>query len=133
MKDKEIETKGQTYTFSPMGHTWIFDIDGTIVRHNGYRTREGDRLLEGAAEFFEKLPKQDKVILLTSRTEDKREATELFLKKHGIHYDYILFGLPFGERILVNDRKPSGLQTAYAINTERDLFIQDHFVVDERM
>ena len=28
--------------------------------------------------------------------------------------------MPMGERILINDIKPSGLKTAYAINKERD-------------
>jgi len=32
----------------------------------------------------------------------------------------IIFGLPQGERILINDMKPSGLITAYAINKNRD-------------
>jgi len=39
--------------------------------------------------------------------------------------------LPFGERILVNDKKPSGLKTAYAINKERDGELVVNFIVDE--
>ena len=39
---------------------------------------------------------------------------------NNIRYDYIITDLPFGERILVNDNKPSGLSMAYAINKVRD-------------
>jgi len=98
---------------------WIFDLDGTLVKHNGHLTG-GDELLPGVKEFFQNVPKQDYVIIITSRDERYREITENFLTKNGIRYDAILFGLPQGERILVNDTKPSGLLTAYAINKERD-------------
>ena len=27
-----------TLTLSPLGHTWILDLDGTIVKHDGYLT-----------------------------------------------------------------------------------------------
>ncbi|AFG35912.1 hypothetical protein Ferpe_1862 [Fervidobacterium pennivorans DSM 9078] len=98
---------------------WIFDLDGTLVKHNGY-LMEGDTLLPGVKELFEKIPETDFIIILTSRSEEYREITESFLKEHGIRYNAILFGLPQGERILINDIKPSGLLTAYAINKERD-------------
>jgi hypothetical protein len=31
-----------------------------------------------------------------------------------------LFGLPGGERVFINDRKPSGLPTAFAVSVVRD-------------
>ncbi|MCI8638236.1 MAG: hypothetical protein HFG41_03590 [Coprococcus sp.] len=37
-------------------------------------------------------------------------------------YDDILFGMPMGERIVVNDRKPSGIEMAVALNIKRDKF-----------
>ena len=27
----------QNITLSPLGHTWLLDLDGTIVKHNGYK------------------------------------------------------------------------------------------------
>ncbi|WP_448375156.1 hypothetical protein [Fervidobacterium sp.] len=104
---------------STLPKIWIFDLDGTLVKHNGY-LMEGDTLLPGVKEVFEKIPETDFIIILTSRSEEYREITENFLKENGIRYDAILFGLPQGERILINDIKPSGLLTAYAINKERD-------------
>ena len=62
------------------------------------------------------------MVILTSRTEEYREITETFLAERGIRYDHILFSMPMGERILVNDRKPSGLDMAVAVNLDRDRF-----------
>ncbi|MCI6232823.1 MAG: hypothetical protein MR630_09480 [Selenomonas sp.] len=106
-------------TLSTLPKTWLFDIDGTLVKHNGYK-EGGDVLLPGVAGFFSKLPPEDAVILLTARPEASREETEQFLQKNGIRYDKILFGLPTGERILVNDDKPSGLSMGHAVRKDRD-------------
>ena len=96
-------------TLSTLGHTWILDLDGTIVKHNGYRIDGQDSFLLGAREFLKRLPKKDMIVFITSRTDESREITEDFLRKNGIHYDHIIFNAPYGERILFNDDKPSGL------------------------
>ena len=49
-----------------------------------------------------------------------REITEEFLQVNHIRYDKIIFGLPTGERILINDNKPSGLVMGHVFNKERD-------------
>lgn len=105
---------------STLPHTWIFDIDGTLLKHNGYLTVEGDSLLDGAAEFLASIPEKDMIILLTARPSDVRDITEKFLAENKIRYDHIIFDAPVGERILVNDNKPSGLITALAIERTRD-------------
>lgn len=105
---------------STLPHTWIFDIDGTIVKHNGYLTAEGDTLLDGVAEFFANIPEKDMIILITARTSDARDMTEKFLAANNIRYDHIIFDAPVGERIVINDNKPSGLVMAYAVERTRD-------------
>lgn len=107
---------------SNLPKTWIFDIDGTIVKHNGYKTDGIDTLLVGVKDFFNNLPEEDYILFLTSRTEEYREMTLEFLKKHAIRYNEIIFGIPVGERIVINDRKPSGIDMAIAFNMERDKF-----------
>lgn len=108
---------------SALGHTWLFDLDGTILKHNGYKIDGYDTLLPGVKDFFKNhIRKEDKVIFLTSRKEKYKEITESFLKENNIKYDAILFDLPYGERILVNDKKPSGLEMSKAINFDRDNF-----------
>ena len=99
---------------SPLGHTWIFDLDGTIVKHNGYKIDGKDSFLEGAEAFLKSLPEQDRILFLTSREESLKEQTEGFLREHGIRFDCILYGMPYGERILFNDCKPSGLKMGVA-------------------
>lgn len=107
-------------TLSALAHTWILDLDGTIVEHNGYKLYGEDRFLDGAKEFLLSIPKDDMIVFLTSRETRYSEITEQFLKKNGIHYDHIIYGAPYGERILMNDDKPSGLKMAYAVNKKRD-------------
>ena len=107
-------------TLSSLGHTWILDLDGTLVKHNGYKIDGEDSFLEGAEAFLASIPAKDMVIILTSRTEDFRKQTEEFLLGHGVRYDVILYNVPYGERILINDDKPSGLLMAVALGKERN-------------
>ncbi len=121
------------HKISSLGKTWIFDLDGTLVKHNGYKTDGKDTWLNGAKEFLLEIPETDKIVLLTSRTDNEKKLTEEFLAEHGIRYDNIIYNAPYGERILINDKKPSGLFTAIAINTDRDAFMQDVFEVSEEL
>lgn len=105
---------------SSLAKIWILDVDGTIVKHNGHKIDGFDTLLPGVKEFFENLSPQDKVVLLTAREGVYLEDLKNFLKKNNLRYDYLLCDMPVGERILVNDAKPSGLKTAFAINLNRD-------------
>lgn len=113
---------------STLAKTWIFDLDGTIVKHNGYKTDGEDFLLPGAKEYLERIPSEDKIIILTSRQKEYEETTIRFLRDNGIRYDVILFEMPMGERIIVNDKKPSGIKMAVALNVDRDSFILPRIV-----
>jgi len=108
-----------TLHLSNLPKTWLIDLDGTIVKHNGYK-EDGDKLLEGVREFFENVSAQDVVIILTSREAKYKDETINFLKTNNIRFDHIIFDLPYGERILINDMKESGMLTAHAINKKRD-------------
>lgn len=118
---------------SAMPKTWILDLDGTVVKHNGYLLDGFDSWLPGAKEFLLGIPDTDMLVFITSRKEEYREVTEQFLREHGIRYTSLLFEAPYGERILINDRKRSGLRTALAVNTERDKFCTCHFQVNEEL
>lgn len=115
-----LEKEPLELPLSPLGHTWLLDLDGTLVRHNGYKIDGEDSFLEGAEAFLAGLPSRDMVILLTSRTEEYRAQTESFLREHGVRYDAIFYNVPYGERILINDDKPSGLPMAIAVQKARD-------------
>jgi hypothetical protein len=102
-----------------LGHTWFIDLDGTILKHNGY-LNDNDELLPGVKELWDAIPAGDYIIITTGRSEDYQESSLLFLKNNGLRYNHAIFGLPLGERIVVNDPKPGGLQTAIAWNVKRD-------------
>lgn len=118
---------------SSLAHTWIFDIDGTLVKHNGYKIDGYDTLLDGVKEFFAHLPKEDKVILLTARKEEYLPVLKEFLKENNLRYDYLLTDMPMGERILVNDRKPSGLDMAFSVNKNRDAKLDISYKINEEL
>lgn len=118
---------------SSLGKTWILDLDGTLVKHNGYLLDGSDTLLEGAAEFIGSIPPEDMVVIVTSRTETVRPATEAFLRENNLRYDHLIFNAPYGERILINDRKPSGLKTALAFSPLRNSLPDVTFEIDEKL
>lgn len=119
-----------TIVLSPLAKTWILDLDGTLVKHNGYKLDGRDTLLPGAREFLSGIREEDTVIILTSRTDAYRQLTIDFLQEQGIRYDHIIFNAPYGERILINDCKPSGLPMAIAVNTQRDCCTSVSFSID---
>lgn len=105
---------------SNLSKSWIIDLDGTILKHNGYKLDGEDSILPGALEFLRNLPEEDLVIFLTSRPASLAQSTENFLRNNRVRYNYIIYDAPYGERIVINDQKPSGLNCAHAINVERD-------------
>lgn len=108
----------------------FLDIDGTIVKHNGYIIDGVDTLLPNASEFVSSIPESDMIIFITSRKLQYREATLEFLQKNNIRYDHIIFEAPYGERILLNDRKPSGLAMSLALNIDRDILPEISINID---
>lgn len=125
-----MDSLGNVVKVSPLGKTWILDLDGTIVKHNGYKIDGEDSFLDGAEEFLKKIPVEDMIVFITSRTVAEKKLTEKFLEKHNIKYNTIIYNAPYGERILVNDAKPSGLKTALAYTTRRDEFLKVSFETD---
>lgn len=107
---------------STLSKTWVFDLDGTLLKHNGYKMDGCDMVLAGVQEYLRTIPLTDKIVIFTSRTDEYKQMTLDFLAEQEIRYDVILFNMPMGERILVNDRKPSGLDMAVAVNIDRDKF-----------
>ena len=104
---------------SRLPHTWFIDLDGTVLAHNGHLSGK-ERLLPGVHAFWSSIPAEDQIFLLSARKEFEKEASLRFIRDCGLRFNHALFGLPTGERVLINDRKPSGLPTAFAVNVERD-------------
>lgn len=115
---------------SALPHTWIIDVDGTICVHNGYKNG-GDKILSGVREFFAQIPDEDMILILTSRSNSEKENLIRFMNENGLRYSQIIFDAPMGERILINDDKPSGLKMAYAIDKKRDSDLNINLIFDE--
>lgn len=118
---------------SPLGKTWIFDFDGTLVVHNGYKSGK-DEWLPGAKEFIKSIPPSDHIMILTARESAVSERTERFLRESGVRYDRIFYEMPMGERILLNDSKPSGLKMSYSIECRRNEGLEKlKYTIDETL
>jgi mannose-6-phosphate isomerase len=104
--------------------TVFCDIDGTLLHHTGDIV-ENILLQATLSRVVETIKEWDrlnyKIILTTGRKESTRSITEKQLLTAGIVYDQLIMGLPNGPRVLVNDKKPEGVEnTAYAINLVRN-------------
>ena len=109
---------------STLAHTWLIDLDGVVCPHNGH-LRGDDTLLPGVRELWAQIPATDCIVLLSARGPEHRAAALALMAAEGLRVDQALFGLPTGERILINDAKPGGLLTALALNLARDQGLGD--------
>jgi mannose-6-phosphate isomerase-like protein (cupin superfamily) len=105
--------------------TIFCDIDGTLVKHKGdtvLNVLEPSDILQNVQECIKEWERLNYCIVLTTgRKESTRARTEEQLAALGIVYDHLVMGLPNGERILINDKKPEGIEnTARAINVVRN-------------
>lgn len=111
--------------FDNLPKTIICDIDGCIFMHQGSLPNmilNPAELCPNVKEQFDDWDKKAyKIILLTGRKESMRDVTEKQLRSFGLFWDHLIMGATRGERILVNDIKPScESNTATAINLIRN-------------
>jgi haloacid dehalogenase-like hydrolase len=104
--------------------TIFCDIDGTLVQHEIPRCFYSDYKLRVLPNVKEKIlewhQKSYVIILTTGRKESNRAILVKQLQDAGIVYDQLLMGMTRGERVIINDKKPDGYQTARAINIARN-------------
>ncbi len=110
--------------------TVFCDIDGTLLKHHGdiianaaaTTDASGATVLPGAFEHLKAWEKANyRIILITGRKESERPTLERTLQSLHVPYDQLLMGLPNGDRVIINDRKPEGQEpTAYALSPARN-------------
>ncbi len=105
--------------------TIICDIDGTLVKHElPWKNTSASQKLELLPGTIEKFSEWDSkgynIILMTGRKESLRVNTEKQLSDIGIFYDKLIMGVGGGPRIIINDNKPDGRETAFAYSLERN-------------
>lgn len=54
------------------------------------------------------------------KRESTRRVTVDQLESLGIFYDQLIMGIGGGSRVLINDRKPDGSDTAFSYNVDRN-------------
>jgi mannose-6-phosphate isomerase-like protein (cupin superfamily) len=105
--------------------TIFCDIDGTLFEHTGDIVKNyinTPKILQNVIETFKSWDKGNfTIILITGRKESTRKYTEEQLRQMGIVYDQLIMGLPNGDRVIINDKKPNHPRnTAYSINVVRN-------------
>jgi|TARA_R100000027_G_scaffold66819_1_gene63606 phosphoglycolate phosphatase-like HAD superfamily hydrolase len=108
--------------------TIFCDLDGTLVKHPSgegiLKVTDPEHeleLLPGTEEFLKWVDlNRHYLVITTGRKESCREATIKQLQRANIWYDQLIMGFGSGDRVLINDRKTDGRQTAFAINLERN-------------
>lgn len=106
--------------------TFFIDIDGVIFEHlesgawNQWQCRL-PAVLSGVSEFFDEIEAKSAIIILvTARKESERARLVDLLAQHGVFYDQLIMGVSSGERVLINDAKPSGEKSCFAIEVKRN-------------
>jgi hypothetical protein len=93
-----------------MNKTIFLDIDGCIFKHHGNLTNQikcQPVLLDGVTEKINEWNEAGyMIILVTGRKECMRELTIKQLLDSGVYFDQLIMGLPRGERVIINDKKP---------------------------
>tara|TARA_R100000231_G_C5188652_1_gene123557 strand:- start:131 stop:493 length:363 start_codon:yes stop_codon:yes gene_type:complete len=113
--------------------TIFCDLDGTLVKHpgaegilNAMNPDHELELLPGTEEFLKWVDlNRHYLVITTGRKESCREATIKQLQRARIWYDELIMGFGSGDRILINDKKTDGRETASAINLERNGGLKD--------
>jgi hypothetical protein len=126
---------GEKYEKDCRPKTIFLDIDGCLLIHSGTLTGIWDAAQDKinsrdtfyshfARENVKKLSEWERkghtIILVTGRKECMREDTENQLRECGIFYDRLIMGITGGQRVIINDMKPTGEPTALAFNLERN-------------
>jgi len=105
--------------------TIFVDLDGCVFQHHG----------NGAVKQWSKKPtllpnvqltwnhwEKDShcIIIITSRRESCRKQLTKWLSEYGLFFDHLIMGVPHGARILINDKKADGSDSAFTRNLERN-------------
>lgn len=106
-------------------HTFLLDIDGCILKHQGTISRMITELPVATKEAIEAIDhlisKGHIIILTTGRPASCKKQTKKQLRLLGISYHQLVMGVGIGARVIVNDLRPGDDNpTAAAICLTRD-------------
>jgi len=94
--------------------TLFVDFDGTTFEH------ATENILPGTKEKFDEWHEKGyTIIITTARPSSAKEQTIKALDDNELYYDAVIFDLPNGDRVVLNDLK-EGRERAFAYNVERN-------------
>ena len=94
--------------------TLFVDFDGTTFEH------ATENILPGTKEKFDEWNEKGyTIIITTARPSSAKEETLRALDVNGLQYHAIIFDLPNGDRVVLNDIK-EGRERAFAYNVARN-------------
>ena len=94
--------------------TLFVDFDGTTFEH------ATENILPGTKEKFKEWNDNGyTIIITTARPSSAQEQTIRALDENGLLYHSVIFDLPNGDRVVINDLK-EGKERAIACNVERN-------------
>jgi uncharacterized HAD superfamily protein len=104
--------------------TLFVDIDGVLFE-NGSRFFEPNwaqtKPIQSNIDSLKSIASHSHIVLTTSRTLDYEIATRDALKRYGVPYNDIIFGLPHSRRVLINDFSATNpYPSAVALNIKRN-------------
>jgi ribonucleotide monophosphatase NagD (HAD superfamily) len=105
--------------------TAFIDVDGVLFRHKEKGASlqwTGDHdPIPGSIDLLDEMERRGwHVVLTTARPESNRPVLERELREAGLIYHQLVMGVTSGVRVIVNDAKPGGAQSAVAVTTERN-------------
>lgn len=109
--------------FKSSRKVYFVDLDGTLVSgSNPQNFWENSVLIEGAKNKLIELKKANQIIyIVTSRPSWTSKNTEEFLVSNEVPFDKIIYDIPVGPRVFINDyAESSPYPSVVAINTKRN-------------
>lgn len=111
----------ETNTGKLAKETIFVDLDGTLILFNLEPERVTDRIIMSTMKYLIKKKAEGHCIVCTTARSYKH--TMMAIVNAGIpldFFDHILYDLPMGKRILINDTKDINTPSADAMVLERD-------------
>ena len=109
--------------------TYFIDLDGVCLRHWGSITEillNKAEVLPGVLHTLNQLERNRcTIILVSGRPSSMYEFTKKQLNDVGIFYNQLILNITGNPRVIVNDRKKNGDNTAFCINVDRNEGLTD--------
>lgn len=97
-------------------------MDGVLCYWKNEKYNKDEVLIMENVNFLKELIKENniKIVLTTARSKKKCKQVLRLLKHQGLKVSKYVFDLGVGQRLVINDKKSTGLNSAFSLNTDRN-------------